>query len=148
MEELTCQTHKESATQTKKLQGQNRFGGILLATSPDGYIIHCDQFVGCEAIPLRYFFLASICAGVAEVKCIIHDDACHLARYADKHAGASGGAKTTPEMVALWSGLQGLTYVLDRFHSSSHKDPWCLRTCHPDVHKDIYFLFALNMSMC
>ena len=62
-----------------------------------------------------------------QLKAIIHDDACHVARFSEKHRGQSELAKNVCEM----------SWVLDRFHCGGHRDPWCRAHCHPDVHPEI-----------
>lgn len=134
-EGLTCQTHKEADQQARKFARQNRFGGILLACTPDGHILHVQEFTGCESIPIRYFFIGDLCAAVNEIRCIIHDDSCHLYKYALSHQSAAG-ASASPEAVALRQRLASLAWSLDRFHSKGHTDERCRKMCHPEVHKD------------
>ena len=133
-EEVSCRTSKETSKQYRQLVRQNRLGGVLLACTSEGFIVHLQQFVGAETIPVRYFFLAEICARLQDVRCCIHDDACHVARYALKHKGRNALAKRLSE----------LAWVLDRFHSAAHRDPWCARHCHPSVHQEL--LRGLNTS--
>lgn len=85
---------------------------------------------------LRYFFVAKLCAAMAELRHIIHDDACHLSRFAEKHR--CSGRRERPERHAaeLRQRLAKLTCVVDKFHASGHVDPWCRRVCSPAAHEE------------
>ena len=130
---LMCQTHKEADKEARKLARQNRFGGILLACTPDGYVLHAQEFTGCESIPIRYFFIADVCEATPEINLVIHDDACHVARYSMSH---KSGPSASAEVVALRERMAALAWSLDRFHAKGHKDPWCRAHCHPENHQD------------
>ena len=61
---LECQTSKESSKEFKRLVRQGRFGGVLVAVTSCGYILHVAPFVGAETVPLRYFFVCALkCLG-------------------------------------------------------------------------------------
>ena len=71
-----------------------------------------------------------------DLRAIVHDDACHLAKYSLKRA----------QQCDLAGKMAGLKWVLDRFHSKGHVDRWCLEHCHPDVHPSV--TEGLNTSVC
>ena len=124
---VDCKTHKENTKDYKRLIKQGRFGGLLIAVTDKGFIVHAETFVGAESIPQRYFFVAKVAAKLPELRAVIHDDACHLRRFSEKHAWRS----------ELGHRLSDLHWVLDRMHAKTHKDPWCLSHCHPDVNETI-----------
>ena len=47
----------------------------------------------------------------------VHDDACHLRRFADKRASLS--------LLAHELSYPQMKYILDRFHAPGHVDQWC-----------------------
>ncbi len=55
---LTCNTSKEATKDYKRMIRQGRLGGVLIACTSSGYILHIAPFT--EAIPLRYFFIAAL----------------------------------------------------------------------------------------
>ena len=124
---VSCKTHKESSKDYQKLIRKGRMGGYLFAVTGTGHVLHCSEFVGKESIPLRWFFMAQLKEKVPEWSCLIHDDSCHMKRFACKHRGRSQLAQDLSEM----------TFVLDRFHAASHTDIWCHRHCHPCQHKEL-----------
>lgn len=98
--------------------------GFLLATTPSGHILHVKAFSGSESLSQRFFFLAEIAALVPELSLIIHDDSCHLRKFARKHGGQSELGKRLQYPRAH--------YVIDCLHIRGHRDTWCLEHCHPD----------------
>ena len=126
---LACRTHKESkgSREYKRMVKRGRLGGVLLATTSSGLVLHLQGFVGSETLPIRYFFIGDLKSQIPELQAIIHDDSCHVYRYALKHAERSDLAKSVSEM----------TFALDRFHSSGHTDPWCREHCGIEKHKEL-----------
>lgn len=120
-----CSTHKESVKGYKKLVRQGRLCGWLIATTSNGMIVHAKEFVGAESIPQRYFFVAELVDQASEVSVLVHDDACHLRRFAAKRSGHS-------ELAARLA-YPSIRYVVDKMHAKGHVDPWCKANCHPDV---------------
>ena len=92
-----------------------------------GFIVHAETFEGAESPPQRYIFVAKVAARLPELSAMMHDDACHLRRFSEKHAWRS----------ELCHRLVELHCFLDRMHAKTHKDPWCLAHCHPDVNEAI-----------
>eukprot|EP00973_Karenia_brevis_P031302 4320537-Karenia_brevis.AAC.1 len=78
-----------------------------------------------RSVSQRYLFLAEIATKVPELYVIIHDDACHVRRFADKYQGRSelGRRLAFPRM----------QYVIDKLHAKGHVDQWCKENCHPRV---------------
>jgi hypothetical protein len=98
---------------------------VVIRCTPDGFIVHLKEYVGAESLPQRYFFLSEILQKAPSVKLVIHDDACHLRKYADGRKGDSEAAK----LLAFPS----VQYVTDRLHARGHVDSWCLANCAPDA---------------
>ena len=57
---LSCKTSKESCKEYKRLIRQGRLGGVLVAVTSCGYILHISPFTGAETVPLRFFFIAAL----------------------------------------------------------------------------------------
>jgi len=64
-------------------------------------------------------------ARASELKVLVHDDACHLRRFAGKRHGQS-------EMAARLA-YPCIQYIIDKMHAEGHVDQWCKENCHPDV---------------
>ena len=132
-----CQTHEE----TTLLRTKNaRCTGWLFACTPNGYIVHLKEFIGAESLAQRYFFLSEIQHIAKELKLVIHDDACHLRRYADKRKTSS------PAAAAL--AFPAISYVIDRFYFKGHVDPWCKQECNPDSEGNAKLMQGVNTSRC
>ena len=137
-----CQTHKEKQAFTKKQVRQGRCNGFLFATTPCGHVLHCKPFTGAESLSQRYFFLSEVVEALPprgeEPLVLIHDDSCHLRRFAAKHARKS----------PLTEKLQHphVRYIVDRLHIKGHVDAWCLRECHPDVPGNMPFTEGVQTS--
>ena len=74
------------------------------------------------------------------VKVILHDDACHLRRFADNRASAS--------KLAADLAFPAMTYILDRFHAPAHVDPWCVQNVHPGLDCNRACVDGRNTSRC
>jgi hypothetical protein len=120
-----CATHKESTQAYKKLVRAGRLGGWLLAVTSSGKIIHAKEFTGAESVSLRYFFVAEMAEKIEELSVIVHDDSCHLRKFAGKHARSS----TLAQRLAF----PHMNYITDELHSKGHVDPWCLQNCSPKL---------------
>ena len=134
----TCATHKESSKGYAKLVRQGRLSGWLFAVTSNGFILHAKRFVGAESISQRYFFIAELANRLPELALVIHDDACHVRRFADKHAHRSDLGKRLE--------YPTMKYIVDRLHAKGHVDPWCLANCHPDVPGNAELLDAFKTS--
>lgn len=136
----TCKTHKESSSGYSKLVRQGRLSGWLIATTSNGIIVHAKPFMGAESVSQRYFFLAEIAAKVPELYVIIHDDACHVRRFAHKHQGRSelGRRLAFPRM----------HYIIDKLHAKGHVDEWCKQHCNPSVPQNAELIAGVKTSMC
>ena len=131
-----CRTHKEGGP----LRKHARKGGWLYGCTPDGYIVHLKEYIGAESLSQRYFFLAEIKAQADAVTLVIHDDACHLRKFCDKHAGSSE--------VARRLAFPNVKYVVDRLHSRGHVDPWCIENCIASAPCNEPLLAGVNTSVC
>ena len=133
----SVQTRKEAPSTSTRMA---RSGGWLVACTPEGYILHAEEFQGAESLSQRYFFVVEIKAAVPSVKAVIHDDACHLRKFASAREQSSVATKTLT--------YPSIKYVMDRVHSKGHADPWCLQHCHPDAPETVTLLEGKNASVC
>eukprot|EP00973_Karenia_brevis_P031684 4371598-Karenia_brevis.AAC.1 len=76
---------------------------------------------GSESLSQRYLFSSELKALYPDLQVIVHDDACHLHKYASARAQWSHHAATLSP--------PRLKYVCDRFHMTGHVDAWCLAHC-------------------
>ena len=136
----SCTTHKEGTRGFKRLVKQGRLCGWLLATTSTGVIVHAKEFVGTESVPQRYFFLAELAVHARELEVLVHDDACHLRRFADKRRGHS-------EMAARLA-YPRIQYIIDKMHAKGHVDKWCIENCHPDVPKNAEAIRGVCTPAC
>lgn len=136
----SCTTHKEGTRGYKKLVRQGRLCGWLIATTSNGFVVHAKEFVGAESIPQRYFFLAEIAAHVPELRVVVHDDACHLRKFATKQQGQS--------TVARRLAFPHVQYIIDKMHARGHVDQWCKANCHPEVPSNAEAIRGLKTPAC
>jgi hypothetical protein len=137
LDSVSCQTSKERSSG----QSMGRVtGGWLVACLPSGYILHMKEYFGAESLSQRYFFLAELREAVPDLRIIVHDDACHVRKFATARAGDSAAATALayPQM----------HYIMDKLHSSGHTDAWCLSNCHPDLPENAEMLGQANTSIC
>ena len=98
---------------------------IFCARLSSGLVVRVREFFGAESLSQRYFFVADLKEQFPELEIIVHDDACHLHKFACARASSSTrAAEIAPDSVR---------YVCDGFHVSGHTDPWCLANCHPQA---------------
>ena len=134
---VSCNTHKE----LKAARGRAaRSAGWLFASTPDGFVVHLAEFVGAESLGQRYFFLADLLEAAPEIDIVIHDDACHLRKYAASRAGKSPLARRLA--------YPQVKYVIDRFHSKGHVDHWCKQHCMHTSPENEKALQGVNTSVC
>ena len=84
IQDLNCQTHKTGGGKSQ------RSGGLLVACRKDGLIAHVSEYQGPESLSQRYCFLASLKASYPSMCICIHDDGCHLRRYAENRHLSAG----------------------------------------------------------
>ena len=133
----SCNTHKE----TERLRRVTaRAGGWLFALTGDGCILHMMEFMGAESLSQRYFFLAELKERFPELVVVVHDDACHLWRYAT--------ARSTESTMALSLAFPNMAYITDRLHGQGHTDKWCLENCQPDNDHNKPLVKNVNTSIC
>ena len=80
---VTCSTHKESTAAQKQLK---KSAGMLCACLSDGVILHMQEIYGCESLSQRYVCVAAVKALMPSLCVVVHDDACHLHKYAARRA--------------------------------------------------------------
>lgn len=134
----SCSTHKESSKGYSKLVRAGRLSGWLIATTSDGIIVHAKRFIGTESISQRYFFIAELAAKIPELFVIIHDDACHLRRFAGKHSRHSALAQRLAYPM--------MNYIIDRLHAKGHVDEWCKQNCHPEAPENVALVDGVKTS--
>jgi hypothetical protein len=116
-----------------------RRGGWLYACTPAGYILHLKEYVGAESLSQRYFFLAEIVQANSAVSIVVHDDSCHLRKFADARAAES--------VAALRLAFPAIKYIIDRMHSRGHVDEWCLENCVAKAPCNQQLLEGVNTSV-
>ena len=140
----SCATHKESTATYRKLVRAGRLGGWLVACTSNGKIVHAKEFVGAESISPRYFFLAELAQAVPELEVLIHDDACHLRRFATNRMKDAEVNKDLAKRLAFPS----MKYVIDKLHAKGHVDAWCVANCVPDSPGNAELLKGFKTSVC
>ena len=146
LQELTCTTHKMGAKPIRHsskpglVRRSQRSGGFLVAVTSEGYATDAFEFMGSESCSQRYLFLGRLKELYPDLITVIHDDACHLRRFARRWEarGRLGRSLAYPQM----------RYILDRFHSSGHKDKWCLDNVHPETEENAPIVAGVNTSAC
>lgn len=119
---------------------RRRSGGVLLAASPDGLVMDVCEFFDAESVSQRYMFLSRVKAHFPSISVVVHDDACHLRRFAERRQGVSAAAaRLAPPSLA---------YFVDRFHSTGHVDPWCRANCSPACPAGQAALAGVDTSRC
>ncbi len=134
---VSCGTHKESE-QERVFHAQT--AGFLCACLSSGTVVMCREIYGSESLSQRYFFVAELKARYPEANLIVHDDGCHLHKFAETRATASAHAAAIAPPAML--------YALDGFHCSGHIDPWCRVTCHPEAPMFKERLTGFRSSVC
>lgn len=84
LESVACTTHKEGGAQATLAKS----AGLLCACLSSGLIIHTQEVFGSESLSQRYMCVAAIKALLPEMQILIHDDACHLHKYAQRRMEA------------------------------------------------------------
>ena len=59
---------------------------MLCACLSDGVILHMEEIYGCESLSQRYVSVAAVKALMPSLCVVVHDDACHLHKYAARRA--------------------------------------------------------------
>ena len=134
---VSCITHKELKVVRCRAA---RSAGWLFASTSDGFVVHLAEFVGTESLGRRYFFLADLLGAAPEIDIVIHDDACHLRKYAASRASKSSSARRL--------GYPRVKYVIDRSHSKGHVDHWCKQHCMHTLPENEKSLQGVNTSVC
>ena len=143
--EVACKTHKTFAkTEDVAKKGHKlamrRTGGFLVACTPTGTIDDLVEFFGAESLAQKCSFLARLKTTFPELHVLIHDDACHLRRYASNREGHSTFAQTLSYL--------DVAFVIDKFHARGHVDPWCSQHCAPRTTENAQLVCNANTSIC
>ena len=76
---VACVTHKEH----EPLQ-LAKSAGVLCVCPSSGLIVLLREIFGCESLSQRYFALSEAKCLLPEAVLCVHDDACHLLKYAER----------------------------------------------------------------
>ena len=76
---VACVTHKEH----EPLQ-LAKSAGVLCVCLSSGLIVLLHEIFGCESLSQRYFALSEAKCLLPEAVLCVHDDACHLLKYAER----------------------------------------------------------------
>ena len=135
---ISCATHKECTKAYQKLVRAGRLGGWLFAVTSNGKLVHAKEFTGTESISQRYFFVAEMAAKISELHVIVHDDACHLHKFAGRNARRCALAQRLA--------FPHMKYIIDELHAVGHVDPWCRANCVPSLPANKAFLNGFKTS--
>ena len=72
-----------------------------MACTPEGFIMDAFEFMGAESCSQRYLFLARLKQCYPVLNVVLHDDACHLRRFADARAAFSSLASSVGTISVL-----------------------------------------------
>lgn len=134
---VACRTHKEDAPQQRLLA---RTAGVLCACLSSGIIVMVREIYGCESLSQRYLFISALVENYPEAEVIVHDDACHLHKFAQARASSSERAQRIAP--------PSLRYACDSFHMAGHKDAWCRANCDPRSGHFASILAGIRTSVC
>ena len=117
-----------------------RSGGFFVSVTSERFITDALEFTGSESRAQWWLFLGRLKETNSNLPTIVHDDACHLRRFAQSRSGWSSLANplTYPSM----------KYILDKFHAKGHVDPWCTANVAPDTPENAQILLGKNTSIC
>ena len=102
--------------------------------------MHVKEFYGSESLSQRYFFIAELKQKFPGLNVIVHDDACHLRKFATARSGDSE--------LAFNLAFPQVAYVTDGFHSTGHIDEWCKANCDPKLPHNAELVKDVNTSIC
>ena len=57
---------------------QARTAGFLFAVTESGLLLDVMELIGAESLSQRYHFTAQCAHRLPSLRCIVHDDSCHL----------------------------------------------------------------------
>ena len=134
---VACRTHKESESASAEL---SKTAGILCSCISSGIIVVFREMYGCESLSQRYVMLSDLLERYPECTMVVHDDACHL------HKFAAARASWSPQSTRL--APPQVRYVCDPFHMAGHVDPWCLTHCNPACPDVAPALQNIRTSVC
>ena len=137
LDAVSCRTHKETPSMTRE---HEKSAGLLVSCLSSGVVPSVREILGCESLSQRYMFVADLKELYPELSTVVHDDACHLHRFARARGDVSAvaGSLAPPNMC----------YVCDIFHMAGHVDPWCLEHCNPRAPCFESVLAGVRTSVC
>ena len=119
----SCKTHKESP---KDVHAAARTAGYLFAVTESGLLLDMLELIGAESLSQRYHFTAQCAQRLPSLRCIVHDDACHLKAMCIRQRGDS----------PLAGRLADFDFVIDDFHAGGHTGEWCKEVCLPSLQQN------------
>ena len=133
----SCRTHKESA---KDAHAAARTAGFLFAVTKSGLLLDVMELIGAESLSQRFHFAAQCAHRLPSLKCIVHDDSCHLKAMCLRNWTAS----------AVAARLSEFDFIIDEFHAGGHSGEWCKETCLPSLqrNKDVLSGFPTEIAEC
>ena len=134
---VACGTHKESEPARAKCR---HTAGVMFVCASDGTIVAFRECFGSESLSQRYLFVSWLKELYPELVVLVHDDACHLHKFAEARASSSDRAR---DIAPPW-----LRYICDGFHIAGHTGPWCLVTTHPKAPGNVELLVGVRTSVC
>lgn len=87
-----------------------RTAGFLFAVTESGLLLDVMELIGAESLSQRYHFTAQCAHRLPSLRCIVHDDSCHLKAMCIRQRGDS----------PLAARLADFDFVIDGFHASGH----------------------------
>ena len=84
--------------------------------------------------------MAELRARLPNLNVVIHDDPCHLRKFADFHSGGGG--------LAFDLAYPQMHYIADRLHAGGHTDKWCLENCQPTNPQNVDKVAGVNTEIC
>ena len=86
----------------------------------------------------RYLFCSELVKASANIATIVHDDACHVSKFASSR-------KRGPSPLA--TKLRNIRFIADRFRARRHKDTYCLTRRHPEIPANRAISEGVNTSI-
>ena len=87
---------------------QARTAGFLFAVTESGLLLDVMELIGAESLSQRYHFTAQCAHRLPSLRCIVHDDSCHLKAMCLRQREGSPLAER----------LANFDFIIDEFHAS------------------------------
>jgi hypothetical protein len=134
---VVCGTHKEAPALQRSLA---KTAGVLCACLSSGVVVLVREIFGSESLSQRYLFLSHLVDVLPEMDVAVHDDACHVMKFALARMGDSAqAARLAPPQ---------LRYVCDPFHMAGHTDQWCREHCDPKNDANAPLVKGIRTPVC